>query len=114
MDLFNQAKKKLQESLGLQKTHTDPQLEQLKMQTKQMETQIETLRMNYRQFATSITEVTRLGCVVGNDVSQFYKLDSLNLDRRQALLHMLTLLALASDEDDTEAGSALGGPDGFG
>jgi hypothetical protein len=40
--------------------------------------------------------------------------DSLNLDRRQALLHMLTLLALASDEDDTEAGSALGGPDGFG
>jgi hypothetical protein len=40
--------------------------------------------------------------------------DSLNLDRRQALLHMLTLLALASEEDDTEAGSALGGPDGFG
>jgi hypothetical protein len=40
--------------------------------------------------------------------------DSLNLDRRQALLHMLTLLALASDEDDPEAGSALGGPDGFG
>jgi DNA polymerase-3 subunit delta' len=39
--------------------------------------------------------------------------DSLNLDRRQALLHILTLLALASEEDQG-AGSALGGPDGFG
>jgi DNA polymerase III subunit delta' len=39
--------------------------------------------------------------------------DSLNLDRRQALLHILTLLALASEEDRGE-GSALGGSDGFG
>jgi DNA polymerase-3 subunit delta' len=39
--------------------------------------------------------------------------DPLNLDRRQALLHMLTLLALASAEDQG-AGSALGDPDGFG
>jgi DNA polymerase-3 subunit delta' len=38
--------------------------------------------------------------------------DSLNLDRRQALLHILTLLALESE--DQGAGSALGGPDGFG
>jgi hypothetical protein len=39
--------------------------------------------------------------------------DGLNLDRRQALLHMLTLLALASEED-RHAGSGLGDPDGFG
>ena len=39
--------------------------------------------------------------------------DGLNLDRRQALLHMLTLLALASEEDPG-AGSGLGDPDGFG
>ena len=39
--------------------------------------------------------------------------DGLNLDRRQALLHMLTLLALASEED-RGAGSGLGDPDGFG
>jgi DNA polymerase-3 subunit delta' len=37
--------------------------------------------------------------------------DSLNLDRRQALLHMLTLLALGSEE--VGAAAALGGPDGF-
>jgi DNA polymerase-3 subunit delta' len=39
--------------------------------------------------------------------------DGLNLDRRQALLHMLTLLALASEEDG-DAGSGLGDPHGFG
>ncbi|HSJ96070.1 MAG TPA: GAF domain-containing protein [Myxococcota bacterium] len=39
--------------------------------------------------------------------------DGLNLDRRQALLHMLTLLALASEED-RRAGAGLGDPDGFG
>jgi DNA polymerase III subunit delta' len=39
--------------------------------------------------------------------------DGLNLDRRQALLHMLTVLALASEED-RGAGSGLGDPDGFG
>ena len=39
--------------------------------------------------------------------------DGLNLDRRQALLHMLTLLALASEADPGE-GSGLGDPDGFG
>jgi DNA polymerase-3 subunit delta' len=38
--------------------------------------------------------------------------DSLNLDRRQALLHILTLLALTSKGPG--AGSALGGPDGSG
>jgi len=40
--------------------------------------------------------------------------DSLNLDRRQALLHILTLLALASDRDEALAGSARGGSDGSG
>jgi DNA polymerase III subunit delta' len=38
--------------------------------------------------------------------------DSLYLDRRQALLHMLTLLALGSEEV-VGAAAALGGPDGF-
>jgi DNA polymerase-3 subunit delta' len=47
-------------------------------------------------------KVARLGAAV----------DSLNLDRRQALLHILTLLALGSDEAETAAG--LGGPDGPG
>ncbi|MEM7024068.1 MAG: DNA polymerase III subunit delta' [Pseudomonadota bacterium] len=40
--------------------------------------------------------------------------DTLNLDRRQALLHILTLLALASDSETALAGSALGGSDGSG
>jgi DNA polymerase-3 subunit delta' len=40
--------------------------------------------------------------------------DGLNLDRRQALLHILTLLALASDPVEAQAGSALGDPDGSG
>jgi hypothetical protein len=40
--------------------------------------------------------------------------DSLNLDRRQALLHILTLLALASDRDEAQTGSALGGSDDSG
>jgi DNA polymerase-3 subunit delta' len=39
--------------------------------------------------------------------------DGLNLDRRQALLHILTLLALASEED-RGAGAGLGGLNGFG
>jgi hypothetical protein len=40
--------------------------------------------------------------------------DSLNLDRRQALLHILTLLALASEGDEPDAGAAFGGLDDFG
>jgi DNA polymerase III subunit delta' len=40
-------------------------------------------------------------------------IDGLNLDRRQALLHMLTLLALGSEEVKGAA-AALGGLDGFG
>jgi DNA polymerase III subunit delta' len=40
--------------------------------------------------------------------------DSLYLDRRQALLHILTLLALGSEGDEPDAGTAFGGLDGFG
>ncbi|MEM7023084.1 MAG: DNA polymerase III subunit delta' [Pseudomonadota bacterium] len=40
--------------------------------------------------------------------------DSLNLDRRQSLLHMVTLLALDSEKLGRGRGSSLGVPDGLG